>query len=203
MANINLISSRRAERVRLARIARGLGVATVVVLTIGMGSAAFMFGQIIMAGGALAKAEVEMEKLRPVLDEIASAEQRQAQLKPKLETLTQAQVRTHRWWSVMEGFKRAIPTETWLTNMAVEKSSDDAQTVRLNGITANQARVGETMYRLSQQQEFYRKVDLRFTQASQDPLDPKVEFELAAQMIPVEGEARPAVNKKDGKGDAK
>ena len=193
MANINLISSRRAERVRLARIARGLGVATIVVLTLGMGSAGFMFGQILMAGGQLAKAEAEMEQLRPILDEIAASEQRREQLKPKLETLTSAQLRTHRWWSVMEGFKRAVPGETWLTNMAVEKSSDDAQTVRLNGITANQARVGETMYRLSQQQEFYKKVDLRFTQVSQDPLDPKVEFELAAQMNPVEPETRPAV----------
>lgn len=199
MANINLISSRRAERVRLARIARGLGVATVVALTLGLGSAAFMFGQILMTGASLAKAEAEMEKLRPVLDEIAVSEQRQAQLKPKLETLTQAQVRTHRWWSVMEGFKRAVPGDTWLTNLAVEKSSDDAQTVRINGITANQARVGETMYRLSQQQEFYKRVDLRFTQASQDPLDPKVEFELAAQMNPVEGEAKTA----DDKGDSK
>lgn len=203
MANINLISSRRAERVRLARIARGLAVATIVVLTMGMGSAGFMFGQIIMAGGSLAKAEAQMEKLRPVLDEIAASEQRQAQLKPKLETLTQAQVRTHRWWSVMEGFKRAIPNETWLTNMAVEKNGDDDQTVRINGITANQARVGETMYRLSQQQEFYKKVDLRFTQVSQDPLDPKVEFELAAQMNPVEGEEKPADDESGGKGDAK
>lgn len=199
MANINLISNRRAERVRLARIARGLGVATIIVLTLGMGSAAFMFGQILMAGGALQKAEAEMEKLRPVLDEIAASEQRQAQLKPKLETLTSAQVRTHRWWSVMEGFKRAVPGETWFTNLAVEKSGDDAQTVRINGITANQARVGETMYRLSQQQEFYKKVDLRFTQASQDPEDPKVEFELAAQMNPLEGEAKPAVDKGDSK----
>src|SRR5687768_13286980 len=112
MANINLISSRRAERVRLARIARGLGVATIFVLTMGMASAGFMVGQLLMASGSLAKAEAEMEQLRPVLDEIAASEQRQAQLKPKLDTLTQAQVRTHRWWSVMEGFKRAVPGDT-------------------------------------------------------------------------------------------
>src|SRR5207249_1152722 len=94
-----------------------------------------------------------------------SAESERANLAPKLETLTLAQKRTRRWYDLLEGLKHAIPEETWLTTLAVEQAGD-APSIKINGVTSNQARVGETMIRLNAQAEQYNKVDLRYTQTA-------------------------------------
>ncbi|MFN3648529.1 MAG: PilN domain-containing protein [Armatimonadota bacterium] len=197
MANINLISARRAERVRVAKVAKGLLIGLIVVSSLGLGSAAFMTGQIFIAGGRVTAAEKELEKLRPILDEIEAAEKERLALQPKLTTLTEAQQATNRWYGILEGLKRAVPEETWLTNLAVEKSGDGPQTLRINGMTASQTRVGETMYRLTQQPEHYAKVDLRYSETSRAQIADAVEFELAAQLF------QPEKSKTGAKDEAK
>jgi Tfp pilus assembly protein PilN len=82
---------------------------------------------------------------------------------------------------MMDGFKRAVPEQTWLTNVSVEKAAEN-KILKINGVTVSQSRVGETMYRLSQQPDFYSKVDLRYTQTMKSASEDNVEFELAAQL---------------------
>jgi Tfp pilus assembly protein PilN len=185
MPNINLISARRAERVRLTKVARGLGVLTIVTAGLGVFLVCFMFGQQIWVKQQIATQEQKLQELRPILQEIAAAEAERALLAPKLETLTQAQARTKRWFDVLEGLKHAVPEETWLTNFAVEQAGD-APSLRLNGITSNQTRVGETMMRLNALVDQYDKVDLRYTQSTERSGVPGVEFELAAQLKPLQ-----------------
>src|SRR5256885_1217972 len=121
MANINLISVRRAERLRLDRTARGLVTAVVVTGALGLGAFGFMGTRYLIAQAHVSAANAELQKLRPVLDEIASAEHERTALQPKLVTLTQAEDRTKRWFGIMEGLKRAVPEQTWLTNLSVER----------------------------------------------------------------------------------
>jgi Tfp pilus assembly protein PilN len=185
MPNINLISARRAERVRMAKFAKGLFAGTIATAGLGIFLIAFMGGQQFMTQRAIEEQKAELEKLRPVLEEIAAAEAKRAELAPKLETLTQAQARSKRWFDVLEGLKRAVPEETWLTNFAVE-AAGEAPALRLNGVTINQARVGETILRLTAQDDQYEKVDLRYTQAADRDGAKSVEFELAAQLKPLQ-----------------
>jgi Tfp pilus assembly protein PilN len=107
-----------------------------------------------------------------------------------LRTLTDAQGRTGRWFGIMESLKRSVPDQTWLTNVAVEHVPDVPDTIRINGLTVNQARVGETMYRLTQQPQYYKTVDLRFTQTTKVDAHDNVEFELAAHLNQPELEAK-------------
>jgi len=84
-----------------------------------------------------------------------------------------------------------VPEQTWLTSVSVEKSADALQTMKIDGVTANQSRVGETMYRLSLQPDFYKHVDLRFTQTTKgDTGDANVDFELAAQLSQPEAQQK-------------
>ena len=195
MANINLISARRAERVRLTKIARGLFTGLIVSGVLSAGSVTFMLTRMVMASARAAHAEAKLVELRPVLEEIENAERERAELVPKLETLTQAQVRTNRWFGIMDGLRRVIPPQTWLTSLAVQKSGE-ANLVKINGITVNQSRVGETMYRLTQQTEFYTKVDLGYTRTTTTADSENVEFELAAALY------QPELEKKEENGDA-
>lgn len=182
MANINLISARRAERVRLTRVARGLLLGTIGAGGITVAAGAFMATQIFFAQNRVAELNQELEKLRPVIQEIDQAKAERIALQPKLITLADAQKSTKRWFGIMDGLKRAIPEQTWLTNVSVEKSGEHQQAVKINGVTANQSRVGETMSRLNLQPDFYKRVDLRFTQTTTSEDQVNVEFELAAQL---------------------
>ena len=182
MANVNLISGRRAERVRLNRIARGMAVTLVCVLALGVFSMGWMATRFILTQRAISLANVELERLRPVLDEIEAAERERVDLQPKLKTLLEAQTHTARWFGIMEGLKQATPGQTWLTNLAVEKAAEGAPLIRINGMTVSQTRVGETMWRLSQQPQFYAKVDLRYTQTTRQNDSDTIEFELAAKL---------------------
>jgi Tfp pilus assembly protein PilN len=182
MANVNLISARRAERVRLTRITRALmlaaaGTGAISFLLIGV-----MSTRLLAAQSSVRTADSALTKLRPVLLQIETDERERNQLAPKLTTLTQAQQVTQHWFGIMDSLKRAVPEQTWLTSVSVEKSGDSQQTMKIDGVTANQSRVGETMYRLSLQPDFYKKVDLRFTQTAKTESGDNVDFELAAQL---------------------
>ena len=196
MANINLISARRADRVRLTKVARGMVVSTVVAGALGVMAMGYMGSRVWIAGGRVAQLDTELAKLRPVLAEIEADEAERKGLLPKLETLTTAQGTTKRWFGIMDGLKRAVPAQTWLTNVSVERAGDIAQAIKLNGLTVDQSRVGETMFRLTQQPDFYKKVDLRYTTTTTVDSQASVEFELAAQLN------QPELEPKDGEGNA-
>jgi Tfp pilus assembly protein PilN len=181
MANVNLISARRAERVRLTKIAKAMFVAAVGAGGLSLVAILLVGGQVMATRSQVADADRELEKLRPIIAEMDADKQERSALLPKLATLTDAQQQTRRWFGMLEGFKRAVPEQTWLTSVSVERTPD-TQTLKLNGVTVNQSRVGETMYRLSQQPDFYKKVDLRYTQTLNSQTNSSVEFELAAQM---------------------
>ena len=192
MANVNLISNRRAERVRLTRIARGLTAALVVTGIISFGTVMFSAGQYLVARARIGAAEAELTRLKPVLAGIEAAEKERDILRPKLTTLTDAQKSTNRWFGIMDGLKRGVPEQTWLTNVSVETAADGPQTMRINGMSVNQSRVGETMWRLNQQPDYYKSIDLRYTQTTKLETQDIVEFELGAHLNQPELEAKGA-----------
>jgi Tfp pilus assembly protein PilN len=183
MANVNLISARRAERVRFTRLAKGLSLtclAAGAAVLLGVG---FVGSQIVLTRNAIGEVDRELEKLRPIREQIERDERERMALQPKIETLTKAQAGTRRWSGMMEGLKRAVPDQTWLTNISVEQAGAASKVMKINGITETQARVGETMLRLSGQPEYYQRVDLGFTTASkQAGRERQVEFELKAPL---------------------
>ena len=190
MANVNLISARRADRVRLTKISRGLTLATIATGAVSGLLILVMSTRLLTAQGDVATADKELSKLRPVLQQIESEEHERSGLTPKLTTLTDAQQSTRRWFGIMDGLKRAVPEQTWLTNVSVEGNAETGRVMRIDGVTANQSRVGETMYRLSQQPDYYKQVNLRYTQTTKMDTGDNVEFELAAQLNQPDGKPK-------------
>jgi len=190
MANVNLISARRAERVRMARIAKGMIGGLFGAGLLGLGSVGYMTARLIVENARTAAINEQLKDLRPVLEEIKSADRERLALQPKLQTLTEAQKTTNRWFGVMDGLKRAVPEQTWLTNLSVEGAVEGPRMLRINGMTVNQTRVGETMFRLTQQPDYYKQVDLRWTQTTRLEERDNVEFELAAHLNQPELDAK-------------
>jgi Tfp pilus assembly protein PilN len=185
MISINMISSRRAEHLRMLRWVRALGLATAVVGAGVVMANIFVRAQIFATGASLRGVEQELTRLKPALDRLAQVEQARESLRPKLATLDKAQADTMRWHQVLVSLKRTVPTRAWLTSLNVEGGREDAQTVRLNGITETQSMVGETMLRLNAT-KLYQSVDLHFTQSGKLGERDTVEFELAARLPPAE-----------------
>jgi Tfp pilus assembly protein PilN len=185
MISINMIAARRAERLRLARITRALSMSALVAGALVVVTFAGMSANILKIRFEISRIEAELVRLQPTLDRIAALDRRLEQLRPRLAVLDNAQEATMRWSYVMEDLKHSIPPQTWLTGLAVERGADEAQTVRMNGITVSQKLVGEAMLRLNQN-KLYRGVNLHFTQAGKIGERDTVEFELAAQLQPTE-----------------
>ena len=184
MANINLISSYRLERMRLTRLARMLAIGEVfcvAVITIGM---LFMGGQMLVTRRHVADATRRLDALKPAIRRIQDVDDQRRALAPKMVTLVEAQRNTQRWMGIMTSLQRSVPSDTWLTSLAVEGNPKDGYALKVNGVTHTQALVGETMLRLSQVREQYERVDLAYTRPLVVDRSARVEFELKAPLLP-------------------
>jgi Tfp pilus assembly protein PilN len=185
MISVNMISARRAEHLRMLRWVRALGLAT---MAVGAGVLVvniFVRAQIFATGASLNAVNQELSRLKPALDRLDQIQQARANLRPKLVVLDKAQSDTMRWYGVLVSLKRTVPTHAWLTSLTVDGGRDEAQTVRLNGVTESQSMVGETMLRLNAT-KLYQAVDLDYTQSGKVGDRDTVEFEVAAHLPPAE-----------------
>jgi Tfp pilus assembly protein PilN len=185
MISVNMISARRAEHLRMLRWVRALGLATMVAGAGMLVVNIFVRAQIFETGASLNEVNQELSRLKPALDRLDQIQQARANLRPKLMVLDKAQSDTMRWYSVLVSLKRTVPTHAWLTSLNVEGGRDEAQTVRLDGVTESQSMVGETMLRLNAT-KLYQAVDLSYTQSGKLGDRDTVQFEVAAHLPPAE-----------------
>lgn len=182
MPSINMIAPRRAEKRRLERAMRKLGVLILVqaVVTVALGGWVFM--KILTTRTAIAELNSQMQVLTPKIKKVAEFDRKTAELTPKVELLDKAKARTMRWYNTLDKLTQSVPSSTWLTRIAttVNAGQPDA-VISINGVTSEQARVGETMMRLHANPEF-KSVDLHFTQKGSGIQSQSVEFEIGALM---------------------
>lgn len=183
MANINLISAYRAERVRLTRLARALLVMELLCVAVIAVSFLFLGGRVLVTHGHVRRSRAELAKLRPSIQRIEDIEDQRFALTPRLALLSDAQVSTRRWLGILESLKRCVPADTWLTNITVESNQETGKRLKVSGVTISQSHVGETMLRLSQVREYYERVDLSFTRPLLVNDVRRVEFEIVAPLV--------------------
>lgn len=183
MPTINLIASHRAEKKRIERLTRQLffGLAASAGLFVSTGL--YLTAARVQRAADLRDAEAHLQMLQPKLDRIAQVEKDKGILQPKVETLQTAKLNTLRWKAVFQVVSQSLPPDTYLNNLSAT-GTDDSTSIKLNGLTATQTLVGETMTRLNTN-PLFDKIDLAFTQSSPvssvDPT-PRVTFEIGAHL---------------------
>jgi len=182
MANVNFISSRRAERVRLAKVARWLFMGTMACSLAAVFAIGWNFLQIMGVDSDIKTAESDVDKLRPQIERVKADQAARDELQPYITTLSEAQTSTRQWLGIMSSLKLAVPQETWLTNVQSERSGEVVSALRINGQTANAARVGETMLRLNAQPAYYTGVVLVSARQRQNEEPARMDFQLAVQL---------------------
>lgn len=128
-----------------------------------------------------AELDLEVAKLQPVVKRIEFYDNATSELQPKVDLLNNAKAHTMRWYHMLHTLSVTIPQNTWLTRIAAAPAPPDANeiTVNLNGISADQNLIGETMLRLNSYPGFAR-VDLHFTQKTMVGARGAIEFEVGA-----------------------
>ena len=199
MPSINMIAPRRAEKKRLERDMRRLVVVIAVELIFAVGLGGWVTTKIFTARSQTADLEVKIANFRPKVKQIEEYELATAKLLPKLDLLNQAKTGTMRWYNTLDRLTESMPSSTWLTRISTGPVKEDEDMVlSLVGVSPTQARVGETMMRLSVNPDF-QKIDLHFTRNKCVGLASAIEFEIGATMTAA---YKPKEEARDGNGQS-
>lgn len=181
MPSINMIAPRRAEKKRLESNVRKLLFVIVIEVAVMVSIFTLLVTRVCGTQSDIANLDKQLAKLQPTVDKIEGYEKSTNELAPKLEILSQAKSDTTRWCRVLHALSMSLPDKTWLTRISTTTTPDYANiTMSINGVSADQSLVGQTMLRLHDTVDDFNKVDLHYTQqAAIGPLT-AVEFEMAA-----------------------
>ncbi len=182
MPSINMIAPRRAEKRRLEGAMRKLAMVILAEFVFAIALGGWVFMKTLTTRTAIAELNSQMQVLTPKIRKVADLERKTAEIKPKVELLNKAKGRTMRWYNTLDKLTQSVPSSTWLTRIATSVSASQPDPIlSINGVTSEQARVGETMMRLHSNPEF-KSVDLHFTQKGSGNMGDSVEFEIGAAM---------------------
>lgn len=182
MPSINMIAPRRAEKRRLERAMRKLAIVVLAQLVFAAALGGWVFMKTLTTRATIAELNSQMQVLIPKINKVAELDRQTAELKPKVELLNQAKSRTMRWYNTLDQLTQSVPSSTFLTRIATLSTPGAETTLSINGVTSEQARVGETMMRLQTNPDF-RSVDLHYTQRGRFGNTQSLEFEIGASMI--------------------
>ncbi len=184
MPSINMIAPRRAERRRLERDMRRLVAVILAELVCAVALGGWICTKLLTTHSRIADLDVQIARLQPVVKQIEQYQSATRTLAPKLDLLNEAKEYTMRWYNSLDRLTQSLPQSTYLTQIATKKSDqneDMGTTVNLTGISISQAKIGETMLRLTAIPDF-RSIDLHFTQPSSVDGCEAIEFEIGATM---------------------
>jgi len=188
MPSINMIAPRRAEKRRLEMAMRRLAVLILAELVFAVALGGWVFMKTLTTRASIAELGAQMQTLAPSIKKVKDLDAKTAQLQPKVDLLNQAKSRTMRWYSTLDRLTQSMPASTWLTRLSTSTNvTTKALVLNINGMTSEQARVGEAMMRLQSNPDF-ASVDLHYTQKGTTSGTHAIEFEIGAIFV---GDAKP------------
>ena len=181
MPSINLIAEQRAQKRAAEKKARNWFFALVSVSTAGFLAFGFLFLRVESLKANARGLESQIEKLRPVRDEIDANKTTLAELQPKLTILADAQKTTQRWWRIFDHIGKAIPPQTWISNLKSSQPNDMTKPVEITwtGMSADQTLIGNLMDGLSACPEL-GMVSLRYTEQKHAVQGVGIEFSIVS-----------------------
>lgn len=185
MPSINMIAPRRAEKLRIQRDIQRLSIVIIAEILFAVCLGGWMCTKLWSTQINVVRLDEQLNKLKPVVEQIQSYQTATKQLAPKLELLNHAKTQTMCWYDTLDKLTQSLPSSTYLTRISTSTSTVTGDTkkqttVILSGISSEQARVGETMMRL-QAIPAFEKVNLSYTRKSGGKLN-GIDFEIDASM---------------------
>lgn len=184
MPSINMIAPRRAEKRRLEQAMRKMAVLILAELVVMIAVCGWVVTKTLTTRASIAELNAQVTALAPKIKKVNDLDKKTAALKPKVDLLNQAKDKTMKWYNTLYRLTQSVPSSTWLTRLSTTTNVGSKDLIlTLNGMTSEQARVGETMMRLHSNPDF-KSVDLHYTQEGNQGETNAVEFEIGAAMQP-------------------
>lgn len=197
MPLINLIQEQRIATKKLQAKAR-LGLLSVAgAFTLG----ALSYGGlgIVSAGAQRQESELkaQIQRVKPILDEIKASEESYVTMQPRLTTLQSARESSSKWFRVLTYLTVHLPSQMYLTNVrGLVTETEKPVRVSFNGVSTDNSRIGEFILRLQEAPDL-ENPNLTFSAEKQVGDTQAIEFEVAGDIIGTE-EQKP---KKDADGE--
>jgi Tfp pilus assembly protein PilN len=196
MPIINLIQEQRlnaAKQEQRTRIAYMTFVGAAALAVFGYG---IIFYQKASLQTEISRQTAELDKTKPVVDQIEAIQHDMDDLKPRVESLTKAAVQTDQWAHILHHLQVQTPEGTWLTGLQ-STGIDPAKPVMvtLQGSSKAQEPIAEYVLRV-QNEPNLDNVALHFTQQKKVIAGATIDFEIG-------GELAGSADKKPTKGDMK
>lgn len=199
MPSINMIATRRAEKIRRENNLRNtvyaiLAETGIVVLTLGI--LTIRYGAI---DAQIAELNSKIQNLQPKVNQIQKLQQETARLMPKVQTLDGAKQDTLFWYNSVCAVATSLPPKTWLTSLATKGADPNTPgtpgqvsgtdpTIQVSGVAMSHSTVGDTMLRMNQAPQLDH-VDLAYDQSQKVGVQDTVAFQMTIHLKP---EAAPA-----------
>ncbi|MBS1720707.1 MAG: PilN domain-containing protein [Armatimonadetes bacterium] len=132
--------------------------------------------------GEQSKLQAELQRLKPVMEQIDDNNKALADMQPRVKTLEDAQAMTGRWGRILQHVAVQTPTPVWLTTVrAIGADPFKPISVSFAGMSATNAPIGEFMQRL-QNSDDLEAVSLKYTQEKLAANLHGLEFEISAEI---------------------
>lgn len=208
MPSVNMIAARRAEKHRLEQNTRKLVYGVVGELGLILVAVSFMLAHLITTQTHVGVLDAQLKNLQPKVDEIKQLESDTAALQPKVQVVETAQQDTLYWYSALQNLALSLPAKTWVTQVstngtpvftsapggqttasapaaapAAPAAATSAASLNVNGMSASQDEVGETMLKINTFPNFSQAV-LSSIQKSDIGKTPAVSFQMTVDLKP-------------------
>jgi len=188
VCDINLIATRRAQKLRALTILR-CAVYSLIAVLLGV---ALMYARMFVATRSVQGriAEVEANLTDPALadavERIRFLETNIGQLQPRVSLLEKVHDSEEAWIRILRDMSGAIPKGVWISQMTSQRGPQE-QTVRLRGSAYRQRDIGEFMLRL-EKLSWSGTPNLGYTQANVTMQGrPVIDFEVSVPLNRVIG----------------
>jgi Tfp pilus assembly protein PilN len=183
--NINLIASRREERLRLESLSRHLLFSIAIAFGLGVVGWSFLAVRTFSLRGELSDISAEIIKLQPAVDKIQYYREQTGELQPRIACLEKARQQTLYWRDLAESLGHSMARDTWLTSIDVEEKTDPklgrVRDLVLKGVSFTQEQVGATMMHVNRK-PYFDDVKLQYTREATVNGEPTLDFEVVCRL---------------------
>jgi len=130
----------------------------------------------------ISRQTADLEKAKPIVDQIEKIDRDMGEMKPRLDTLTDASKQTDRWSHILHHLQTQTPVDTWLTGMQ-SSGSDSSKPIQLTlqGTGKAQEPIAEFVLRV-QNEPNLENVALHFTQQKRVITGNAIDFEVGGDL---------------------
>lgn len=183
MPFVNLIKEDRLAAAIRDRKIRLLALACLSICAMSFVGAAYFTFEATTLNSRVAGLEQTKKRIQPYIDQVNRNQVEIEKLRPRIQTLTSAQQHTLQWSRILDHLTHNMPKGVWLTRISCSRTTPDQPVqVSLKGLSTTNEAVGYLIIRLEASEDL-EDSELVFTQERRTENGKALEFEIKGSLV--------------------